>query len=222
MAGKASSSPRKDKVSAREDSALSEERIVAAARHIMETSGLDSVTMRRVAAELGVTAMALYHHVADKHALIALVADQVMDIIPDQSVDAAPWYERLRQGFLAVHREIARYPGLGLYISSTNSFYPSGYRKLKSTIQLLVDAGFDEYEAIEVNYLLLAYQGGYFLMEQSAQRSSVISIAEEQADGPPQIRSRVGMNSYDAFIRGLDIVIAGFRAQLAAKQVLVG
>ncbi|GAY21752.1 transcriptional regulator, tetr family [Sphingobium fuliginis] len=201
---------------------MTEERIVAAARQIMETSGLDSVTMRRVATELGVTAMALYHHVADKHALVAMVADQVMDVIPDESLGGVSWYEALRHGFLAVHREIARYPGLGLYISSTNSFYPSGYRKLKKTIQMLVDAGFDEHEAIEINYVLLAYQGGYFLTEQSAQRSSAMPITDEQAEGPPEIRSRAVMNSYDSFIRGLDIVIAGFRAKLAAKQVLLG
>lgn len=221
MAAKSSSSPRKSRTPAKEDGVLSEGRIVKAARTIMETSGLDSVTMRRVAAELGVTAMAIYHHVADKHDLIALVADQVMDVVPDHDLEGAPWYDRLRQGFLAVHHEIARYPGLGLYIATTNSFYPSGYRKLKATIQFLVDAGFDEHEAIEVNYLLLAYQGGYFLMQQGAQRAQVLSIADDDADAPSQPRTRSGISSPDAFIRGLDIIIAGFRAQLAAKQVLM-
>src|SRR6218665_1071290 len=174
--------------------------------------------MRKVAAKLGVTAMALYHHVADKNALINLVADEVMNIVPDMEAHQKPWHDELRRGFLAVHQAIVRYPGLGLYIASSNGFYPSGFRKFKETVQLLLHAGFDEREAIEVNYLLLAYQGGYVLMEQSAEQPAVMTLDAER-DGPlANIRSRSEMNSYDAYVRGLDIIIAGFRVQLSEKQ----
>ncbi|QTH25001.1 TetR family transcriptional regulator (plasmid) [Rhizorhabdus wittichii] len=220
MAGKASTSARTDKIPAKDD-ALSEERIVSVARHLMETIGLEQVTMRRVAAELDVTAMALYHHVSDKQALIALVADGVMNVVPEQDYDGTPWYEILRRGFLTVHHEIARYPGLGLYISNTNALYPSGFRLMKKTIRLLMDAGFDEHEAIEVNYLLLTYQGGYFLMEQIGQRTADTRQDRKEVVIRPDIQTRGGMNSYDAFVRGLDVIITGFRAQLAAKQVMI-
>jgi AcrR family transcriptional regulator len=49
---------------------LSRDRIAEAALHIMDTEGLDAVSMRRVAREVGVEAMSLYHHVRDKDDLL--------------------------------------------------------------------------------------------------------------------------------------------------------
>lgn len=202
------------------DSPLSEERIVAAARHLMETSGMESVTMRRVASALGVTAMALYHHVADKQALVALVADHLIGAAPDPGPQAGPWHERLRQGFLAVHEKIVRYPGIGLHILGTSTFYPSGVRKLEHTLSLLMEAGFDEDEALEANYLLLVYQAGYFLMEKSVQRPNAAARADDGSERDGATNPKAAMNSHRTFIRGLDTIIVGLRAQLAAKHVL--
>ena len=202
------------------DSPLSEERIVAAARVLMESSGIESVTMRRVASALGVTAMALYHHVADKQALVALVADHLIGAAPEPPCHG-PWYDRLREGFLAVHGEISGYPGVGLHISGARRFYPSGLRKFESTVQLLVDAGFDRDEAIEANYLLLAYESGYFLMEKSVARAAGAAKSEDAGDGENDPDPKAAMTSSRAFLKGLDTIISGFRAQLAAKQVLV-
>ncbi|MCC3301571.1 TetR/AcrR family transcriptional regulator [Arthrobacter sp. zg-Y895] len=54
---------------------LSPAAIAAAAVRIADADGLDAVSMRRVAAEFGVSAMALYRHVADRSALLLLMAD---------------------------------------------------------------------------------------------------------------------------------------------------
>lgn len=51
--------------------------IAAAAVHIADAEGLDAVSMRRVARELDVSAMALYRHVADRQALLLLMAETV-------------------------------------------------------------------------------------------------------------------------------------------------
>ncbi|WP_146362116.1 TetR/AcrR family transcriptional regulator [Arthrobacter yangruifuii] len=53
---------------------LSPAAIAAAAVRIADADGLDAVSMRRVAAEFGVSAMALYRHVADRSALLLLMA----------------------------------------------------------------------------------------------------------------------------------------------------
>lgn len=204
-----------------DESPLSEKRIVAAARHLMETSGFESITMRRVAATLGVTAMALYHHVADKQALVAMVADHLIGDAPEPEPEVIPWYDKLRQGFLSVHDEISRYPGVGLHISAAAKFYPSGLRKFESTLQLLVDAGFDDDEAMEANFLLLAYQGGYFLMDKSVQRSAGTARSGNGSEPDLDSDPKAAMSSYRAFVKGLDTIIAGLRAQLAAKHVLL-
>ena len=195
--------------------ALTVPRIVAVARRVMEESGVASVTMRRVASELGVTAMALYNHVADKQTLLALVADSVISAVPDFARDSQPWHERLREEFLAVHAEIDRYPGLGLYITGARSFYPSGLRKFHQTMKILQGAGFDEDEALQAIYLLLAYQGGYFLLNQAAAGPAA---AGAPASGLDTGRTKGDVLVHHDFRRGLETVIAGLRVNLAEKQ----
>jgi AcrR family transcriptional regulator len=75
---------------------LDTDRIAAAALAVADDRGVDGFTMRAVAETLGVTPMALYHHVADKAALVALVVDRVINEqpLPPPSGD---WQEDLWQ-----------------------------------------------------------------------------------------------------------------------------
>src|SRR5215831_10713288 len=52
------------------------ERIIAAARRLLEREGAEAVTMRRVGDAVGITAMAIYRHYPDRAALLNAVADQ--------------------------------------------------------------------------------------------------------------------------------------------------
>ena len=61
---------------------LTRDRVVAAALRIMDDEGLDAVTMRRIAREVGVEAMSLYHHVRDKDDLLDGVCAMVMPRLP--------------------------------------------------------------------------------------------------------------------------------------------
>lgn len=70
---------------------LTRESVVAAAREILIAEGLSAVSLRRVAASLGVTAPALYAHVADKRDLLQTIADSE--------------FERLIDMFEAVHSD---------------------------------------------------------------------------------------------------------------------
>jgi AcrR family transcriptional regulator len=53
-----------------------EERIAETALNLLETGGEDGVSMRRVAAAVGITPMAIYHHFADRRALLNFVVDR--------------------------------------------------------------------------------------------------------------------------------------------------
>src|SRR5205823_341014 len=75
--------------------------IAAAAMAVADAEGVDAVTMRRVADELGAGTMTLYHYVRSKDELIALVVDQMMGelLIPD---DEMP--DDWREAFAAIGR----------------------------------------------------------------------------------------------------------------------
>jgi AcrR family transcriptional regulator len=57
---------------------LTRERIIEAAMRLMDKEGLEAVTMRRIGRELGVEAMSLYNHVADKEDILSGVVEAVM------------------------------------------------------------------------------------------------------------------------------------------------
>jgi len=75
-------------------SGLTREDIVAAALHVADTEGPDAISMRRIAGELGVGTMSLYHHVPTKDDLLDLMHDVVMGelVVPDDELPAG-WRE---------------------------------------------------------------------------------------------------------------------------------
>lgn len=84
--------PRKEPASRR---ALSREAIVGAALKILKAEGIDALSMRRVAAELGTGAASLYAHVAHKEELLDLVFDEVAGEIAIPEPDGQRWREQV-------------------------------------------------------------------------------------------------------------------------------
>lgn len=88
--------------------ALTREAIVATTRSLIETEGLDSVSLRRVAAALGVTAPALYAHVEDKRDLLRSVAATAFAVLIQsfEAIDDPDPVERVR-GFSRAYIDFA-------------------------------------------------------------------------------------------------------------------
>lgn len=90
--------------------ALSAQRIAATAVAVADADGLDAITMRRLAAELGVAPMAAYRHVANKDEVLELMVDLVYgEIDLSAGID---WRTTLREMALAVRALILRHPWL--------------------------------------------------------------------------------------------------------------
>jgi AcrR family transcriptional regulator len=94
---------------------LSREAIAAAALRVVDRDGLDAMTMRRVAEELGTGAASLYAHVAGKEELLELIVERVIGEV-EIPAEANPdqWQEELKEGLrdirtaIAAHGDIAR------------------------------------------------------------------------------------------------------------------
>jgi AcrR family transcriptional regulator len=95
-------------------SALTRDAIVDAALRVLESHGLDGLSMRRVAEELGTGAASLYWHVANKDQLINVLLDRVIGEIPLPEPEPERWQDQLRafarEGREAFrrHRDLAR------------------------------------------------------------------------------------------------------------------
>lgn len=98
---------------------LTRDRVIAAASDLADAEGLPAVTMRRLAAELGVEAMSLYHHVPNKEALLDAMAQAVLDeinvVVGSRIAGGEEWRTAVRARCLGAREVMVRHrwgPGL--------------------------------------------------------------------------------------------------------------
>ncbi|WP_196453677.1 TetR/AcrR family transcriptional regulator [Planomonospora sp. ID82291] len=105
---------RKTRVPSAPRTALSRELIVSTGLRIVDAEGLEALSMRRVAQELGTGPASLYAHVANKEELLDLIYDRVMAEIAVPEPDPERWLEQLREMIMDAfrvfgsHADIAR------------------------------------------------------------------------------------------------------------------
>jgi AcrR family transcriptional regulator len=120
--------------------ALSKERVLRAAVALADESGIESLSMRKLAQALGVEAMSLYHYVAKKDEILDGIVDLVVTEfdVPPQDTD---WKEALRRSAISAHEALARHPwACNLMMSAGPS--PARLRYMESLLATLRKAGF--------------------------------------------------------------------------------
>src|SRR5215217_4101935 len=88
---------------------LSRERIFAAAIRVADADGIESLSMRRLARDLGVEAMSLYNHVANKSDLVDGIVDVVLEEI-ELPADGEDWESAIRRCAISAHHVFVRHP----------------------------------------------------------------------------------------------------------------
>jgi AcrR family transcriptional regulator len=88
---------------------LSRERILDAAIALADEGGIEAVTMRKLAQALGVEAMSLYNHVANKDDLVAATVDRVVGEI-ELPWDEDDWEAAIRTCAMSAHGAFRRHP----------------------------------------------------------------------------------------------------------------
>lgn len=208
--------------------ALSAERIVDAAVRVADEGGLSRVSMRNVAAELGVEAMSLYHHVANKEALLDGLADWVFTRI-DLPVPDDPWRAAMRDRAGSARRVLAAHPwALGLIESRTPG--PALLAHHDAVLGCLRANGFTVPMATHAFSAIDAYVYGFVLTEQTMpfaagqEREYAAGIEEHlPADRYPHLaetlREQVidpGFAFSDEFDFGLELILDGLERRLEA------
>jgi AcrR family transcriptional regulator len=120
---------------------LTRERILDAAVDLADREGIAAVTMRRLGQHLGVEAMSLYKHVADKDDVLAGIADRAAAefALPSREVD---WRTALRDSSMAAHAVLLRHPWAGPLLESMMEPGPARLAYLDAVVGVLHDAGF--------------------------------------------------------------------------------
>jgi AcrR family transcriptional regulator len=120
---------------------LSRERVLAASVELGDRDGVESLSMRRLAAELGVVPMALYKHVANKEELLDGMLDVVVGEIEPPRADT-DWKTAVRDRILSARRALRRHPWASRVMESRTSPTPTVMAYMDSMIQMFTDGGF--------------------------------------------------------------------------------
>jgi TetR/AcrR family tetracycline transcriptional repressor len=159
--------------------------VVARAIEIGSADGLEAVSLRRIAQELGVTPMALYRHVRDKQDLVNAMTEAVLaglDATTGIRADM-PWAERLRRYIDNYKEQLdARPLALPLSIAYSAEGPPSFWRVLEDLLAILLDAGFERREAIVLIRMISNLLAGYLLLLQQGTPVDAPQLDPHQLD----------------------------------------
>ncbi|EFQ82937.1 transcriptional regulator, TetR family [Aeromicrobium marinum DSM 15272] len=213
-------------------STLSRDAIVDAAVRVADRGGLVDVSMRNVGAELGATAMALYHHVANKDEVLDALANWVFTRIELPS-GTGPWRPAMAARAASARAELSAHPwALGL-IESRRAPGPDMLRHHDAVLGCLRAGGFGVGLAAHAFSAIDAYVYGFVLtevnlpFEAGEQAEEFIGTIRDliPADRYPHLVEMVtdqvvggGYDYGDEFGFGLDLVLDGLEARLATQH----
>jgi AcrR family transcriptional regulator len=182
---------------------LSRERVLQTALALADEGGVEAVSMRRLGQALGVEAMSLYKHVADKEAILDGIADLVMDEVEVPSPDL-DWRTSIRRSAISAHEALRRHPWAGVVLESRLNPGPARLRYLDAVVGVLRGAGFDTPIVARAFMALDSHTYGFTMQELALpfDAGSASGVAEEMA-------ARVFADAYPNLLAMAELAMSG-------------
>jgi TetR/AcrR family tetracycline transcriptional repressor len=140
---------------------LTRERVVDEALTVIAHDGAQALTMRSLAARLGVVPGALYHHVRNKQQLQDLVLDGVLAEVDLQLDPALGWSEQLKVLAHRLRQVLEAHPGIAGILKTRDPLGPHSLALAEAFLSPLQTAGFGDRQAGLAFFLLLDYTIGF-------------------------------------------------------------
>jgi len=198
---------------------LSADVIFRAALRLVDQDGVDALTMRRLASDLGVAPMSLYGHVPNKDDLLVGLVDVATAEIVLPPPETEPW-EALRSITREFRRVALRHPNLVPLITTRPPGGAAGLRTLEAALDALARAGIDPADRARAYRLSASFAIGFVVLESGGFFRPVEPAATAGAGmaAPPDPAAvpRIGetapylaaWDSDDEFESGMDVIIA--------------
>ena len=162
--------------SARPREPLTKERILGTAVALADEEGVDSLSMRRIAQELGVVPMALYKHVANKDELLDGMIDVVVGEI-DPPLEGPDWRTTMRERILSARRALLRHTWASRVIESRGEPTPTVIGYLDSMMGVFLAGGF----SVDLMHHAIHVMGSRLLGFSQELYDDTSSMPEEEA-----------------------------------------
>ena len=146
---------------------LRPERILDAALALADDAGLEALSMRRLGQALGVEAMSLYNHVANKDAILdGMVARVIVEV--DLPTGGGDWEEELRRCAVSLHEALRRHPwacSLVMAPASGPEAMAARLRYIEALLGTLREAGFTPEQAYHAYHAIDGHVVGFTMWE---------------------------------------------------------
>jgi AcrR family transcriptional regulator len=139
---------------------LSRERIIDVAGALVDAHGLDAVSTRRLATELGVAGPSLYHHFATKTDILDAVADAIVAQVDISFFGTHDWPEALRRWGQSYRNALLAHPNIVPYLAQGPGRRPAQLAMADAVYGGLVDAGWPPMRATHIGALMRYFVAG--------------------------------------------------------------
>jgi TetR/AcrR family tetracycline transcriptional repressor len=129
---------------------LSKSAVVDRALKLADTEGLDALTIRKLAQDLGVTPMALYWHFRSKEDLLEGVAERVWSEIEVTVDPSVPWWAQLQAGLESLLQALRAHPSAPQLLLEHEKRNEAALRATEAVLEILLGAGFDPQHSAEI------------------------------------------------------------------------
>ncbi|UQS25177.1 TetR/AcrR family transcriptional regulator C-terminal domain-containing protein [Amycolatopsis thermalba] len=175
--------------------------VVERAIEVLDEYGLESLTMRRLAAELGLQPSALYHHVPNKQTLLAAIADEIL-ARGKRERRAAEWDRRVVEICAELRDAMLAYRDGAEVVATAHTFGLGASEPATQLREALRDGGLDG-DLVEVGTrALLHLVFGHTAEEQAALQAASAGAIDRDPGGPGD------------FEQGIELLLDGLRSRV--------
>ena len=204
---------------------LSKERVLRAAVTLADRHGIESLSMRKLADELGVAAMSLYYYVPNKERLLDGMVDIVFSEIEPPATDD-DWKTAMRKRAISTREALGRHPWAVGEMEGRTDHGPANLRLHDAVLGCLRAAGFSIEMTVHAYSVQDAYIYGFALQERDMSSETADDFAAEAqrqmqayadvlADYPHLVEvvggyvAKAGYDYATEFLFGLDLILDG-------------
>jgi AcrR family transcriptional regulator len=208
--------------------------IIDAAEALARREGLESVSVRRLSAELSLTPAALYWHLASKQELVSELVDRASARVERPERERGTWLDRLVLFHASVRDVFIEYPGISAALMTLEPTEATLANCLY-VFQLLVEGGFDEDAAVLVFNALSTFASGHLMMIDAARfqrrdggratftptAKRLLDLLGDRPEFAAFMRWLVGFDdskSRAQFLAGVELLVRGAAATAGVPQ----
>jgi TetR/AcrR family transcriptional regulator, tetracycline repressor protein len=204
--------------------------IASAALELMDAAGVSALTIRSLAARLGVAPMALYNHVSTKEEILDAAREHGLAALPaaDPGTGTGAWWERIRRINLALHAALRAHPSLVPLLVARPLAGEVSVEAAEAQLRVLVEAGFTPGDAARAHLILLHYAIGQAawssprIEEPDVGRAALAGLPADRYPTLAALAGPLAAATYDddQYAYGLDLILAGLRAARSTDGVM--